>query len=150
MSRLPLSRLAKIGAWTGAAVAWGSAMVMAKEVAPTAESTTTTAPMTQTADASYGSASTVPAIPNDGLVILRYKPIPEPEPEVVTRVVTVPVARSPSSTSGGTPPVATTAPPAASPSPSPTTATTTQTTNPPPPPPPTTTTTAPAPPSSGS
>ncbi|MGB5655002.1 MAG: hypothetical protein WBN35_00130, partial [Acidimicrobiia bacterium] len=82
-------RWAKIAAWTGAALAWGTAAIAvasstnaagpAEEPAlplafepPTTTSTTTTtlAPM--------------PELPERGLVVVRYTPVPPPPPQVVT------------------------------------------------------------------
>ena len=112
---LPL-RWAKIAAWTGAALAWGTAAIAvasstnastpAHEPAlpvaiepPTTTSTTTT------------TRAPVPELPERGLVVVRYTPVPPPPPQVVTR--TVVVAGSSGGGGGGSAPAPASAAPAA-------------------------------------
>ncbi len=94
LKRLIPARWAKILAWTGASLAWGTTLIAvtanaaATDVAEqpdapvaidppmtTSVSTTTTAPM--------------PDMPDRGLVVVRYTPAPPPPPRVVTRTVVV-------------------------------------------------------------
>lgn len=145
MSRLPVSRLARIGAWTGAAVAWGVTAVVAREAAPLDAAEAAPEPQPDEAALNTTIAAAVPEMPGKGLVVLRYSPIPDPEPKVITRyvTVTVPVAGSaPAPTqisTGGASGGGSSTPPAG-----------TVTAPPPPPPPPTPTpTTAPPAPSTG-
>ena len=87
--RLFPTRWAKILAWTGASLAWGTTLITVAAnaaatdtaeqpvtpVAVDAPTTTTTAPM--------------PDMPERGLVVVRYTPVPPPPPQVVTRTVVV-------------------------------------------------------------
>lgn len=92
LKRLFPSRWARIIAWTGAAVAWGTSIVAVQ--AQTQQSTTTTAtevmperdPQVQEIPQPLAA---VPAPPEAGLVVIRYTPVPPPAPEVITRTVTV-------------------------------------------------------------
>lgn len=150
MSRLPRSRWARIGAWTGAALAWGTTIVMTQEKA--SGDASADEPQLDAALAELPAGSVLPNMPASGLVILRYAPIPVPEQVVVTRyvTVTVPVGSAaataaatspPSSVATGSSAVAATGGGGGSGTAQP---------PPPPPPPPTTVTTAPAPVSGGS
>lgn len=93
LKRLFPLRWAKIAAWTGAALAWGTtaiavasntssivpaeppALPLALESPTTTSTTTTIAP--------------VPELPERGLVVVRYTPVPPPPPQIVTRTVVV-------------------------------------------------------------
>ncbi len=91
LKRLFPSRWARIVAWTGAAVAWGTSVVavqasMEESVATNPEPAPTTEPEVQEIPAPVAA---VPEAPSGGLVIIRYTPVPPPPPEVVTRTVTV-------------------------------------------------------------
>lgn len=86
MSRFRDSRWATIGVWTGAAVAWGTTAVVARQAAdapPEGAATPDTTPVSVERVAEPA----LPTAPADGLVIIRYTPSSEPEPEVVTRYV---------------------------------------------------------------
>jgi hypothetical protein len=134
VSRLPVSRWTKIGVWTGAAVAWGTTLLVARQ-APPAETVADTAPAEGPRAAVAGaSQDAVPSLPDGGLVVLRYAPIPDPEPIVVTRYVEARTPRTATS-SGGAGTVASSTP-SAGPAPAP--------------PPPAPTTVAPQPSSGGS
>lgn len=98
VKRLFPTRWAKILAWIGAGLAWGSVAVAANVRAQSVEAsppepvwdpvepaTTTTMP------------SVLPAQPADGLVVIRYAPVAPPAPEVIVRTVAGP-ARQTSST----------------------------------------------------
>ena len=91
LKRLFPSRWARIVAWTGAAVAWGTSIVAVQ--AATEESTTAEAdPVPEPEPEVQEVAETlapVPAPPEKGLVVIRYTPVPPPPPEVITRTVTV-------------------------------------------------------------
>mgnify|MGYP001818944900 CR=1 FL=1 len=91
LKRLFPSRWARIVAWTGAAVAWGTSVVAVQ--AATGESTAaepapTTEPGPEVQEIPAPAAA-VPAQPDKGLVIVRYTPVPPPPPEVITRTISV-------------------------------------------------------------
>jgi hypothetical protein len=82
------NRWARITAWTGAAIAWVTSLLILQaddpavaEVPP--EVAPTEAPVMTTM---------LPAVPeatDDGLVVIRFTPTPPPPPQVITRTVTV-------------------------------------------------------------
>lgn len=81
-------RWARITAWTGAAVAWATSLLVIQAAypataEPTPPETTTEAPTTTT------SLAPIPEATDRGLVVLRFKPTPAPPPQVITRTVTV-------------------------------------------------------------
>lgn len=90
LRRLFPSRWARIVAWTGAAVAWGTSVVTVQAAIdeqaaepqpdpdPTPEVVEVPAPV-----------AAVPNPPEEGLVVIRYSPVPPPPPEVITQTVTV-------------------------------------------------------------
>ena len=91
--RLSPSRIAGISAWTAAAVVWGTAAVSASaatEAANAQPEEPQPTPPVETAVINEILAP-VPTMPNSGLVIIRYTPVPVPEPQVIVerRVVQV-------------------------------------------------------------
>ena len=87
LKRLFPSRWARIIAWTGAAVAWATSVIA---VQAAAEQTTVAEPLPEPAvQEVQETVAAVPAPTQDGLVIIRYTPVPPPPPEVITRTVTV-------------------------------------------------------------
>ncbi len=91
LRRLFPSRWARIIAWTGAAVAWGTSVVAvqaATEQSNAAEPEPVTLPEPEV-EVIEDPVAVVPAPPEAGLVIIRYTPVPPPPPEVITRTVTV-------------------------------------------------------------
>ena len=96
MSRLPRSRWTRIGAWTGAALAWGTTVVMTQDGSASETEEEETPPQPILADSVAGTL--LPDMPTRGLVILKYSPIPVPEQQVITKYVTQTVAV------GGAPP----------------------------------------------
>lgn len=91
LKRLFPSRWARIVAWTGAAVAWGTSVVAvqaASQEAVSAEPEPAPEPEPQVEEVPAPVAA-VPDMPEQGLVIIRYTPVPPPPPEVITRTVTV-------------------------------------------------------------
>lgn len=156
MSRLPRSRWTRIGAWTSAALAWGTTLVMARDHSGAEAQESDVQPSSLQLDGLDGK-TVQPDSPGKGLVVLRYVPIPEPTQQVITRVVTRTVSAGSASSGGGSASQGKVAAPAnpvssggsgsgasgggggAS-----------NTAPPPPPPPPTPVTTAPAPVSGGS
>ena len=97
--RLSLGRVAAITAWTGAAVAWGTAVVSVAAASPDTETETpvsapAVSPVVETV------LSAVPAMPESGLIVVRYTPVERPEPEVIVqrRVVTVASPQAPTKT----------------------------------------------------
>lgn len=92
LRRLFPGRWARIVAWTGAAVAWGTSIVA---VQAAAEQTATDEPVPPTPSEEpevqeiSAPLAAIPDAPEQGLVIIRYTPVPPPPPEVITRTVTV-------------------------------------------------------------
>ena len=91
LKRLFPSRWARIIAWTGAAVAWATSVIA---VQAAAEQTTVAEPVPEplpepAVQEVQETVAAVPAPTQDGLVIIRYTPVPPPPPEVITRTVTV-------------------------------------------------------------
>lgn len=91
LKRLFPSRWARIVAWTGAAVAWGTSVVAVQ-----AATEQNNAPDPEPADIPEPEVlqvvepvAAVPEPTEEGLVIIRYTPVPPPPPEVITRTVTV-------------------------------------------------------------
>ncbi len=92
LKRLFPSRWARIVAWTGAALAWATSIVAVQAAAE--QDTTGTEPDTVPEPGPEvqevpAPMAVVPAAPQDGLVVIRYTPVPPPPPEVITRTVTV-------------------------------------------------------------
>lgn len=97
--RLSPSRIAGISAWTAAAVAWGTAAVAVAN--PPQPPVTKAEPVPEPAvpiEVTTTVRPAVPTIPSTGLVIVRYTPVPIPEPETISerRVVSTPGAGTPS------------------------------------------------------
>lgn len=92
LKRLFPTRWARILAWTGAAVAWGTSVV-AVQASTEANSAAQTAPTEPLSEPQVQQTTVpveaVPAPTQDGLVVVRYTPVPPPAPEVITRTVTV-------------------------------------------------------------
>ena len=91
LRRLLPSRWARIMAWTGAAVAWGTSAIAvqaATEQSATAEPEPIDVPEPEVLEIVEPVAA-VPTPTEEGLVIIRYTPVPPPPPEVITRTVTV-------------------------------------------------------------
>lgn len=90
LRRLFPSRWARILAWTGAAVAWGTSVVAVQaaieEQAAEPQPTSDLEPEVVEVPAPVAA---VPDLPQDGLVVIRYSPVPPPPPEVITQTVTV-------------------------------------------------------------
>lgn len=81
MSRFTPTRRNRILAWTGAALAWSTAVTAAR-LEPARAQSEPPAPTAQVNETTTQAA--VPAQPVGGLVILRYKPQPEVAPSVRT------------------------------------------------------------------
>ena len=91
LKRLFPSRWARIVAWTGAAVAWGTSVIAvqaAAEQATVIEPEPAAAPEPAVQEV-LEPVAVVPAATEGGLVIIRYTPVPPPPPEIITRTVTV-------------------------------------------------------------
>ena len=90
LKRLFPSRWARIVAWTGAAVAWATSIVTVQAASEeaTTEPPATEAPGTEVLEV-IEPAAAIPAPTEEGLVVIRYTPVPPPPPEVITRTVTV-------------------------------------------------------------
>lgn len=90
LKRLFPSRWARIVAWTAAAVAWGTSIltVQAARQPAAAESDPVPQPEPEVQEVPEQVAA-VPEVPEEGLVVIRYTPVPPPPPEVITRTVTV-------------------------------------------------------------
>ena len=90
LKRLFPSRWARIVAWTAAAVAWGTSIltVQAARQPAAAEPDPVSQPEPEVQEVPEQVAA-VPEVPAEGLVVIRYTPVPPPPPEVITRTVTV-------------------------------------------------------------
>lgn len=90
LKRLFPSRWARIVAWTGAAVAWATSVVAVQAAMeqPMADPELEVQPEPEVSEIPAPVAA-VPDPPADGLVVIRYSPVPPPPPEVITRTVTV-------------------------------------------------------------
>lgn len=95
MARLSPPRIASIAAWSAAAVAWGTVGVAAASYGsvPGAVDAVEFVPVPVVDTASdpvpMAAQSSLPTMPERGLVVLRYTPVDRPEPERITRTVTV-------------------------------------------------------------
>jgi hypothetical protein len=99
VSRFDGARRGQIAVWTGAALAWGTAVTMAGQEPVQAGAETTEAPPSMTTETTV--LIPLPALPDDGLVIIRYEPSVTVAPEVRTVYVqqsapAVPRSSSPS------------------------------------------------------
>ncbi|MEA3502952.1 MAG: hypothetical protein U9R47_09285 [Actinomycetota bacterium] len=94
LKRLFPARWAKILAWTGASLAWGTTLIAvaanatATDVAEQPDSPVAIDPPTTTS-VSTTTTAPMPDMPERGLVVVRYTPVPPPPPQVVTRTVVV-------------------------------------------------------------
>lgn len=88
--RVSPSRLAGIAAWTAATVTWGTAAVaVANAGTDTSIPTVEALPRAVTIPMQTSVESSVPTMPESGLVVVRYTPTPPPEPKVIVNTVTV-------------------------------------------------------------
>ena len=82
MSRFDGARRGRIAVWTGAALAWGTAVTLAgQEPVQGGDAAVEIPPPVTTASAVL---SPLPALPDKGLVIIRYRPSRTDQPEVRT------------------------------------------------------------------
>lgn len=95
MARLSPPRIASIAAWSAAAIAWGTVGVAVAShgsvvgavdtgdfvPVPTADTALDPVPM--------AAQSSLPTMPERGLVVLRYTPVARPEPDRVVQTITV-------------------------------------------------------------
>ncbi|MEA2001194.1 MAG: hypothetical protein U9N84_04830 [Actinomycetota bacterium] len=91
LKRLFPSRWARIIAWTGAAVAWGTSIVAVQAATELSavEEPLPPEPIEPQVEEIPAPVAAVPAPTEQGLVVIRYTPVPPPPPEVITRTVTV-------------------------------------------------------------
>ncbi len=89
LQRLASGRWLRITAWTATAVVWGTTAVAASAAARPQPATTSDAGTTPTIEpAPTTTGAQLPAPPENGLVVIRYTPVPPPPPQVITRTVT--------------------------------------------------------------
>jgi hypothetical protein len=89
MSRMPIGRLAGIGAWTALATAWAT-VVIGKAAPPAAEAgpPVSQGPAPAAVQADTSTLPALPSMPESGLVIIRHTPAaPDEDRVVVQRVV---------------------------------------------------------------
>jgi len=104
LKRLFPTRWAKILAWTGASLAWGTTLIAvasnaaATDAAEPSEAPVAIDPPTTTTIVTTTTTVPMPDMPERGLVVVRYTPVPPPPPQVVTRTV---VVAGPSGGGGG-------------------------------------------------
>lgn len=101
--RLPVPRMAGIVAWTAASVTWGTALVATANAVPAADVVARASdpdPIVAVESDEHVTLAPVPAMPESGLVVLRYTPSERPDAKVVVRrvVVSSPSASSTAST----------------------------------------------------
>lgn len=96
MSRFDATRRGRIAAWTGAALAWGTVVTLAGQEPVQADADSAEAPPSVTTDTTV--LSSIPALPDQGLVVIRYQPSVSEAPEVRTVYVqqAAPAAARPS------------------------------------------------------
>ena len=112
MSRFDGARRGRIAVWTGAALAWGTAVTLTGQEPVQAEEGATEIPPSVTTETTV--LSPLPSMPDRGLVIIRYQPSESIAPEVRTvyvqqdappsarsAVATAAVPASPAPRSGG-------------------------------------------------
>jgi hypothetical protein len=93
--RFPKIRTLRISAWTTIALAWAIAIVGRQMEAPAAEEAALVPEPTSTTSPAAEVANTMPTMPEDGLVVIRYTPAPPPPPSVVRQVVVQAAPSSP-------------------------------------------------------
>ncbi len=91
------NRWARITAWTAAAVAWvTSLLVIQADRALPAGAVEPPPPPATTIPETATTLAPIPEATDRGLVVLRFTPTPAPPPEVITRTVVVSGGGSPS------------------------------------------------------
>ena len=83
--RFPGSRIARIRGWTAIATAWATVGIQVAATGDQADPPP--APETPVEAQTATPQASIPAMPEGGLVVIRYTPSPVPEPTVVTRIV---------------------------------------------------------------
>lgn len=83
MSRFDATRRGRIAVWTGAALTWGTAVIMAGRE-PAQAGTTDSSTTTSAVEAEDATTGSIPTQPEKGLVIIRYKPAPTEAPDIQT------------------------------------------------------------------
>ena len=115
-------RWARIAAWTGAALAWGTtAIAVASSTSPSVPAEPPALPLALEPPTTTSTTTTlapVPELPQRGLVVVRYTPVPPPPPKVVTRTVVVAGSSGGGGSSAAPAAPAPAAPAAAAPAPS--------------------------------
>ena len=102
VKRLFPRRWAAILAWTGAALAWGSVAVASGRAQPGPEENPEDVILpVEPIAVTVTTVSPIPEQPSRGLVVIRYKPVEPPAPQVIVNTVT---RTKPASNSGTTPP----------------------------------------------
>ena len=106
MSRFDAARRGRIAVWTGAALAWGTAITLAGQEPVQAEAESTETPASVTTETTV--LSPIPAPPDKGLVIIRYQPSVTTTPEVRTVYVqqAAPIATRPATSTPAPTPAA--------------------------------------------
>lgn len=82
MSRFDAGRRGRIAVWTGAALAWGTAVTLAGQEPAQAGAQATEPP--PSLDVTNSVVPPLPTMPDEGLVIIRYQPSVTESPEVRT------------------------------------------------------------------
>lgn len=108
MSRLDASRWRRILAWTGATLTWGAALTASQFEALRAEPAATEP--RSAAEDQVPLQEPLPTQPPGGLVILRYTPVEDPQPDVHTVYVKQSAPSAPSSTRSASSPAPAPAP----------------------------------------
>ncbi len=88
--RLPPTRWFRISSWTMAALAWATTGLIAQNASQAPEPVQPLLlPDPVVAPVVTSVPAPLPAAPDDGLVILRYTPVPPPPPQEIVRTVVV-------------------------------------------------------------
>jgi len=86
------TRWARISAWTGAAVAWVTVAIAVGSASATDEAAPEEPILPEPVEETPVVTTTtavVPVQPAEGLVVLRFTPVPPPPPEVIVQTVVV-------------------------------------------------------------
>ena len=95
--RLFPTRWARIISWTLAALTWATTGLIAQNTPEVTEAVPVVPPPEPPVSPVVTTVPTpLPTVPDDGLVILRYTPVPPPPPQEIVRTVVVGRAAQPS------------------------------------------------------
>lgn len=93
--RLVPTRWARIISWTTASLVWATTVLIAHDLgdAPTPAALEPAIPEPVSVETVVSEPTPLPAAPTDGLVVLRFTPVPPPPPQEIIRTVVSPAAQ---------------------------------------------------------